>query len=156
MKRLAIFIFLLLAANRLMAESVLIWCAVTDTGTSIEVSKLGMLVSADDDVTFAVVANDGTILADGVSSIRFEQQEDVTAVKQLQDDSRAPKLLGSMVSGELILTGAKGAVTVFAANGVQMLKAEATDGKTRLNVQGLPHGVYVVKCGKASFKFIKK
>jgi hypothetical protein len=55
-----------------------------------------------------------------------------------------------------VLTGAKGTISIFSANGAQLLSVQANEGETRLNVQSLPTGVYIVKCGKAAFKFMKK
>ncbi len=132
------------------------WFLLTDTGISIAAEKVGLLVAADDNSTFAVLANDGAVLAEGVSSIGFEQREDFTGIAPTPVNSSEPQLLGSVVSGELIVTGAKGTISIFAADGVQKLTTKAAEGQTRINVQGWAQGIYVIKCGKTAFKFIKK
>ena len=138
-----------------MADDELRWYAITDTGVSIEMSKLGMLVAADDNITFALVAADGTVLEDGVASIRFEQRDGSAGVEAVKPDGGL-RLINGVVSSQLVLTGAKGTISIFSANGTQVLSVKASEGETRLNVQTLPTGVYIVRCGKAAFKFMKK
>ena len=138
-----------------MADDELRWYAITDTGASIEMSKLGMLVAADDNITFALVAADGTVLEDGVASIRFEQRNGLAGVEVIRPDDGL-RLINGLVSSQLVLTGAKGTISIISANGAQVLSVQANEGETRLNVQSLPTGVYIVRCGKAAFKFMKK
>ena len=156
MKRLVFLLIWLLSAGSLMADDELRWYAITDTGVSIEMSKLGMLVAADDNITFALVAADGTVLEDGVTSIRFEQRDGSAGVEAIRPDDGLLHLINGVVSSQLVLTGAKGTISIFSANGAQVLSVQANEGETRLNVQSLPTGVYIVKCGKAAFKFMKK
>ena len=64
-------------------------------------------------------------------------------------------LMHGVVSSQLVLTGAKGNVSIYSANGTQVLSAPANEnGKTCLNVQTLPMGVYVVKCGKVPLHYL--
>lgn len=155
MKRLTFLLIWLLSAGSLMADDELRWYAITDTGTSIEMSKLGLLVAADDNITFALVAADGTVLEDGVASIRFEQRNGFAGVEVIRPDDGL-RLINGVVSSQLVLTGAKGTISIISANGAQVLSVQANEGETRLNVQSLPTGVYIVRCGKAAFKFMKK
>ena len=155
MKRLVFLLIWLLSAGSLMADDELRWYAITDTGVSIEMSKLGMLVAADDNITFALVAADGNVLEDGVTSIRFEQRDGSAGVEAIRPDDGL-RLINGGVSSQLVLTGAKGTISIFSANGAQVLSVQANEGETRLNVQSLPTGVNIVKCGKAAFKFMKK
>ena len=155
MKRLVFLLIWLLSAGSLMADDELRWYAITDTGVNIEMSKLGMLVAADDNITFALVAADGTVLEDGLTSIRFEQRDGSVGVEAIRPDDGL-RLINGVVSSQLVLTGAKGTISIFSANGAQVLSVQANEGETRLNVQSLPTGVYIVKCGKAAFKFMKK
>ena len=155
MKRLTFLLIWLLSAGSLMADDELRWYAITDTGTSIEMSKLGMLVAADDNITFALVAADGTVLEDGVASIRFEQRDGSAGVEAVKPDGGL-RLINGVVSSQLVLTGAKGTISIISANGAQVLSVQASEGETCINVQTLPTGVYIVRCGKAAFKFMKK
>ena len=144
MIRFALIVVWLLTAGNLSAQEEKLWYAVTDTGKSVEMSKVDMLVATDDNYTFAIVSADGTVLIDDVAYIQLVQSDNM-------------RLIHGVVSSQLVLTGAKGRVSIYSANGTQVLSVQASeDGETSLNVRGLPHGVYVVKCGKASFKFIKK
>jgi hypothetical protein len=118
-------------------------------------SKLGMLVAADDNITFALVAADGTVLKDGVASIRFEQRDGSAGVEAVKPDGGL-RLINGVVSSQLVLTGAKGTISIISANGAQVLSVQASEGETCINVQTLPTGVYIVRCGKAAFKFMKK
>ena len=155
MKRLVFLLIWLLSAGSLMADDELRWYAITDTGVSIEMSKLGMLVAADDNITFALVAADGTVLEDGVASIRFEQRDGSAGVEAVKPDGGL-RLINGVVSSQLVLTGAKGTISIISANGAQVLSVQASEGETCINVQTLPTGVYIVRCGKAAFKFMKK
>ena len=148
MKRLVFLLIWLLSAGSLMADDELRWYAITDTGASIEMSKLGMLVAADDNITFALVAADGTVLEDGVAS-------GSAGVEAIRPDDGL-RLINGVVSSQLVLTGAKGTISIFSANGTQVLSVKASEGETCINVQTLPTGVYIVRCGKAAFKFMKK
>lgn len=157
MVRLVLIVVWLLTAGSLRAQEEKSWYAVTDTGKSIEMSKVDMLVGADDNYTFAIVAAYGTVLIDDVAYIHFVQSDTTPSgiVAVRNDDGM--HLMHGVVSSQLVLTGAKGIVSIYSANGTQVLSDLANDnGKTSLNVQTLPTGVYMVKCGKATFKFMKK
>ena len=120
-------------------------------------SKVDMLVATDDNYTFAIVAADGTVLIDDVAYIHFVQSDTTPSgiIEARKDDNM--RLIHGVVSSQLLLSGAKGRVSIYSVNGTQVLSVQANeDGEACLNVRGLPHGVYVVKCGKAAFKFIKK
>lgn len=155
MKEKAFIIAMLMAVLSAQAED-LLWYVVTDTGMSIEKNKVELLVAADDNTTFALVATDGTVLAEGVGSIRFEQRAAPAGITPIAAEGHDLRLIGGTVDSQLVLTGAKGTVSVYATDGRRMFSTEATGGVTRLNVQTLSSGIYVVKCGKAAFKFIKK
>ncbi len=157
MIRFALIVVWLLTAGNLSAQEEKLWYAVTDTGKSVEMSKVDMLVATDDNYTFAIVSADGTVLIDDVAYIQLVQSDTTPSgiIEARKDDNM--RLIHGVVSSQLVLTGAKGRVSIYSANGTQVLSVQASeDGETSLNVRGLPHGVYVVKCGKASFKFIKK
>lgn len=132
----------------------LLWYVITDTNLVFEKDRVELLVATDASTTFALVAGDGTVLAEGVGSIRFEQR-DPTGVSPLAADGHDVRLLGGVVSSQLVLTGAKGNVSVYAADGALLLTIQAADVETRLDVHTLPQGIYVVKCGRAAFKFTK-
>lgn len=157
MIRFALIVVWLLMAGSLSAQEEKLWYAVTDTGESVEMSKVDMLVAADDDYTFAIVAADGTVLIDNVAYIHFVQSDTTPSgiITARNDDNM--RLIHGVVSSQLVLTGAKGRVSIYSANGTQVLSSQTNEeGETCLNVQTLPTGVYVVKCGKAAFKFMKK
>ena len=85
----------------------------------------------------------------------YHEDVPVDYIAARKDDNL--RLIHGVVSSQLLLTGAKGRVSIYSANGTQVLSVQANeDGETVLNVQALPTGVYMVKCGKATFKFMKK
>ena len=118
-------------------------------------SFVGSLVAIDDAATFSILDTDGDVLAENVFKITFKPKEQPIATDISTPETKT-NLLGSMVNDKLTLIGVNSDVTLYDANGKQMLQQEAQGGETVINIGHLPSGVYIVKCGKQTFKFIKK
>ena len=73
MKRVIALAGLLLALFRISASAEEpVWCLMTDSGIAIAMSQVTCLVAADDETTFGIVLQDGTVLA-GVRRATFDQ-----------------------------------------------------------------------------------
>lgn len=130
------------------------WFLVANHNQYLPMSEVGMLVAADNESDFSVLGTTGNVLLSGVRIVTFEQlsTEGIIEVQQQSDN----KLLRSIVQGELTLVGATGQVEIFSLSGVKKLEFKANGGETRLDVSSLQSGTYIVRCGKKTFKFIKK
>ena len=131
------------------------WYLVTDNNEFFEMSRVGMLVATDDEMYFSVLDKNGKILAEEVLQVRFITGEP-TSIKEIKVDGQPGDILKRLVNNRLTLVGATGTIDIFSTSGIKVNSTQATSGETTIDVSALPAGVYVVKCGKQSFKFNKK
>lgn len=130
------------------------WYMKTDDGTMIPMKQVSMLVAADDDVYFAVLDTNGNFLHNNVKRARFLIVDPV-GIKPVSPAEQSD-VLKRFVNNQLIIVGVTSPVEVYNMAGVKVLDAKPTGSETVVNVGILPTGTYIVKCGKQSFKFMKK
>ena len=118
----------------------------------IPMSEVGSLVAVDNAYDFSILSANGNVLAEGILKVSFEQKGSV-GIREIKSDRN---LLGKVVSDKITLIGVAGEISVFDVAGIQQAKVTATGGETVINIANMPSGVYVVKAGKQTFKFIKK
>lgn len=150
-----ILLFMMLFVNTLVfADNEWVMVIQNADGESKEIpmSEVGSLVAIDDAYDFSILSTSGNILAEGVFRVSFEQK-DPTTIKHIESDN---KMMGRVVSDKITLIGVSGEIEVFDAAGIRQIKTMATGGETTINITQLLNGVYVVKAGKQTFKFIKK
>lgn len=131
------------------------WMLVTNDGATCEMDSVGSFVMTDDEETFDVLNVSGGILAAKVKRVTFELKTDYTAVKSLETQG-AVSLLSHAVSNQLVIVGAQHDAIVYSSAGAVVAKGMPKDETIVINVCGLPQGVYLVRSGKQTFKFIKK
>ena len=131
------------------------WYLVTDSHEFFEMSRVGMLVATDDDMLFTVLDVNGGILADNVLRVHFVTG-DPTPVKDITVYEQSDNMLRHYVNNRLTLVGATGTIDIYSVSGVKVITTTASSSETNIDVSSLSPGVYVVKCGKQSFKFNKK
>lgn len=121
----------------------------------IPMSTVGVLVAVDDAYDFTVLDTYGYVILENVKKAVFKSawELDPTSVRTVRQDRN---LLGSVAEGRLTLIGVSGEVCVYDANGRMLLNTTAHGGETVVSVAHLPAGVYAVKCGRQTFKFVKK
>lgn len=119
----------------------------------IAMDLVGSLVAVDDASDFSVLDVNGNILATRVLKVTFRQGPADDAVEKVEKRSN---IIGGVVNGKLTIIGVKGLVTVYDMSGVRHIQVEAKDDETTIDVSNLPTGIYVVRVGQQSFKFIKK
>ena len=130
------------------------WYMKTDDGTMIPMASVSLLVAADDDVYFAVMDTNGSFLHENVKRARFVQG-DHTGI-QPTVSSEHSDIMKRLINNQLTIIGAKENIEIFNMAGTKQLQVSPRDSETVINVTTLPSGIYVVKCGKLSFKFTKK
>lgn len=138
------------------AQSTMEWALVEpESGSTVPMSRVGFLLTADDDDTFEVVCNDGTLIS-GVREVNFKQV-DASGIKAVATADGTPAISGG-VDGRLRLTGcAEGTVVTVADEGGRTVRRTVADGKAlTVDVSALHTGVYILKAGTVCVKFFKK
>lgn len=130
------------------------WFLITDNNEQFNMNIVGMLVAADNSQYFSVLDLNGNVLAEDVLRVQFRKL-DTTGVKNIQVDE-PQNMLKSYVKDKLILVGVRGTVNLYSVSGMKVASTQAMEQETIVDVSTLPEGIYIIKCGRQSFKFNKK
>ncbi len=131
------------------------WYLSTDNGQKVALANVSFFLAADNDSLFTIVLKEG----DAVEGVRRAtvSQGTPTAVSTLRPSTSEVKLSG-VVSGELSLSGVDSSakIEVYSTNGSRQNVSVARGSETVVNVRSLQPGLYILKVGRQSVKFIKK
>lgn len=144
MKRLTILSLALLLLLPFARAEERVWCLITDSGDSVAMSEVLCLAAADDDSTFAVVLKEGEAIA-GVRRARFGMEIPTGIAK--------PGIV--VAKDNLLLTNAPAGstVSIYSIDGKLMQQAKSDE---QIDISSLPaRTYYIIRLGKASFKFRK-
>lgn len=135
-----------------------LWYMVADDNRYTEMSKVGALVSADDETAFDVLDHDGRVLMDNVEEIAFSQDLDalITSVPELMITDASKDKFAKLVSGVLILQGVSLPVRIYTTDGYMLISQEPSNGQAVVDIRALKAGNYVARSGRMAFKFIKR
>ena len=152
MKKLFTFLLLSLALTLQAADKV--WCMVTDDGTKIALSRIGFLLVSDQSDAFSIVCNDGEVIYQ-VASVSFAQGEP-TGISSVSTEVQQTLKL-NVASSSLQLRGCQSGtdITIYDVSG-KTVRQEVLPSDGTISIVGLPAGIYVLKAGSASVKFLKK
>ena len=152
MKKLFTFFLLSLALTLQAADKV--WCMVTDDGTKIALSRIGFLLVSDQSDAFSIVCNDGEVIYQ-VASVSFAQGEP-TGISSATTEAQQTLQL-NVASSSLRLRGCQPGtdITIYDVSG-KTVRQEVLPSDGTISIVGLPAGIYVLKAGSASVKFLKK
>lgn len=152
MKKLFTILLLSLALTLQAADKV--WCMVTDDGTKIALSRIGFLLVSDQSDAFSIVCNDGEVIYQ-VASVSFAQGEP-TGISSATTEAQQTLQL-NVASSSLQLRGCQPGtdITIYDVSG-KTVRQEVLPSDGTISIVGLPAGVYVLKAGSASVKFLKK
>ncbi|MDE6368412.1 MAG: T9SS type A sorting domain-containing protein [Muribaculaceae bacterium] len=153
MKKLLLFCVTAIAAVSAWAEGS--WMLITDSGESVPMHQVGMLVAADDATTFSVVKVDGAGEAiTGVSSVSFAYDAAWSGIDVV--DHEGENIVIDGVSSSILVMGCAGReYDVYDASGVIRLSGVVDGVSARIDVSSLNSGVYVLRVGNSSVKFKK-
>ena len=152
MKKLFTILLLSLALTLQAADKV--WCMVTDDGTKIALSRIGFLLVSDQSDAFSIVCNDGEVIYQ-VASVSFAQG-DPTGISSATTEAQQTLQL-NVASSSLQLRGCQPGtdITIYDVSG-KTVRQEVLPSDGTISIVGLPAGIYVLKAGSASVKFLKK
>ena len=152
MKKLFTFFLLSLALTLQAADKV--WCIVTDDGTKIALSRIGFLLVSDQSDAFSIVCNDGEVIYQ-VASVSFAQGEPAGISSATTEAQQTLQL--NVASSSLQLRGCQPGIdiTIYDVSG-KTVRQEVLPSDGTISIVGLPAGIYVLKAGSASVKFLKK
>ena len=152
MKKLFTLLLLSLALTLQAADKV--WCMVTDDGTKIALSRIGFLLASDQSDAFSIVCNDGEVIYQ-VASVSFAQGEP-TGISSATTEAQQTLQL-NVASSSLQLRDCQPGtdITIYDVSG-KTVRQEVLPSDGTISIVGLPAGIYVLKAGSASVKFLKK
>ena len=130
------------------------WAMITPKGQTLFMNNVGYILNSDGSSSFTIVMNDNSTI-DDVTKVTFAKV-DPSGVKAIEYDSDG--VYAKEVEGSLIITGchAGNKAEVYSANG-QVMRSQALCGEScNIDVSTLPKGVYVLRIGNTSVKFLKK
>lgn len=122
-----------------------VWCMMTDEGIAVAMNQVTCLVAADDETTFGIVLQDGTILAD-VHRVTFDKSIPTGIEKPVESVFRVSKELG--LEGVAPNTP----VHVYDTSGKLRQKGTAH----LISLTSLPAGIYIIQVNNTSFKIRKQ
>ncbi|MDD6437384.1 MAG: T9SS type A sorting domain-containing protein [Prevotella sp.] len=131
------------------------WYLSTDKGQKVALNNVSFFLAADNDSLFTIVLKEG----DAIEKVRQAtvKQGTATAISTLRTATPEVKLSG-IVSGELSLSGLDSStkVEVYSANGIRQNVSISHGSETSVNVRSLQPGLYILKVGRQSVKFMKR
>ncbi len=133
------------------------WAMITPKGQTLLMEEVGYILNSDNSnagSSFTIVMNDNSTI-DDVTKVTFAKV-DASGVKAIEYDSQG--VYAKVVEGSLIITGCKAGkkAEVYSANG-QVVRSQSFDGdRCDIDVRSLPKGVYVLRIGNTTVKFLKK
>ena len=132
------------------------WTMVTDSGVKVPMEQVGMLVSADDATTFSVVRTEGSgETINGVVSVSFTYEAGASAIENI--GGAEVGMMHDAVNSSLLVMGCGGhAYAVYDMSGALKLGGSIESASARIDVSNLGSGVYVLRVGNSSLKFLKK
>lgn len=124
-------------------------------GETVLMERVGFLLASDNDDTFSIVCTDGHIIG-GASEVTFSQV-DPTAIDSPKGGGEAPAI-NIAAGNELRITSCAAGteIAVIDGSGRRVAAGRADGATTAISIAALPQGVYILKAGKTSVKFMKK
>lgn len=138
------------------ATSTEIWMMKTNTGVKISMKEVKYLLTADNKKDFSIIDTQGNCV-NGVSSISFIKTESTDIISANQEEKNI-NLYPNPVSSTLTISGIKSGqrIYVLSASGAELINLNSEEGTTTINVSSLVQGVYLLRIGNTTTKFIKK
>ena len=133
-----------------------VWCIVADSGQKIAMSNVSFMLASDASESLSIVCNNGIVIYN-VAKITFEIAEP-TGISDITDDSGEASFKVLPASSSLQIMGcAEGSkIFVYDSGGKIVRQSIVTSSDHEVSLIGLPLGIYILRLGNNSIKFIKK
>jgi hypothetical protein len=154
MKRILLLLFLFLSLGMQAAEE--FWCMRTQGGELVRISDVSYLLTSSGAKDFTIVKSDNSQLQ-GITSVSFVKST-ATGIASVAATPQEPALYAHEVGTDLTILGtATGQpVYIYNAGGRLVRTARTAADQTSIDVSSLAHGLYILRVGRSSVKFIKK
>ena len=131
------------------------WALQTQNGATVMMSQVGYILYTDGSSTMSIVKSDNSVIED-VTKVNFAKV-DGTGIAQTVAD-KGIVVLSRVVDNSLTVTGCPEGhpVCVISASGAVEVKTLSSGDHTTIDVSRLASGVYMLRVGKNTVKFIKK
>jgi hypothetical protein len=133
------------------------WCMVDNgSGAKVLMNNVSFLLASDNSETFSIICNDGRII-NNVVKANFEQV-DATGIENVKSPDQNVAVYSTIVDNNLIISGCQRGteVYIYSVSGKLMKKQTVKDDGTNIFIGDFSAGIYLLKAGSASVKFIKK
>ena len=131
------------------------WAMTTQDGQSVFMNQVGYILYTDGSSTMSIVKSYNSVIED-VTKVNFAKV-DGTCIAQTVAD-KGIVVLSRVVDNSLTVTGCPEGqpVCVISASGAVEVKTLSSGDHTTIDVSRLASGVYMLRVGKNTVKFIKK
>lgn len=128
---------------------------ITNTGKYFQFKTVPTLKPVAGTDKFDIVYSDAT--EKGVSKVHFVRTDDIVGIEAPAVEEEE-LTLQTPISSQMQISGCGEAKTavVYSTGGAKVAESSVNSGVTTVNVESLTSGVYVVKVGKKTLKFVKK
>lgn len=129
------------------------WVMKTQNGRIIKMSDVSYIMESDGASVFSIVCKDNSLVSD-VTSVTFSKTAD-TGINDIPHVS-SPAI--ARVSGNyLVIIGlSTTTAAVYNLSGSQLLSTRISGKGTKIDISILSGGIYILRAGGTSVKFIKK
>ncbi|MDO5128341.1 MAG: T9SS type A sorting domain-containing protein [Prevotellaceae bacterium] len=131
------------------------WALQTQDGATVMMSQVGYILYTDGSSTMSIVKTDNSVIED-VTKVSFAKVDGTGIAQTVADKGIA--VLSRVVDNSLTVTGCPEgqSVSVISASGAVEVKTLSSGDHTTIDVSRLVSGVYMLRVGKNTVKFIKK
>lgn len=149
----ALFAAMLLGWSAIASADSTQWVMLDNIGNQVPMSQVSYLTAADGAKVFSIVKTDNSVIND-VTSVSFKQ-EIVSGVEEVS--SAAGQLFSRPVENSILISGAAGRhATVVDMKGSVVISRSIDSDSEQIDISTLPSGVYLLKVGSSTTKFMKK
>ena len=156
MRKLLLSLALTLAIGGQAQEGAQQWALQEPTsGRTVLLTDVSFLLASDWQDSFSIVCKDGSVIA-GAETVNFVKAT-ASGIGSAPAAGSGPQV-AICASGQLMLTGCKPgtAIAIHDASGRMVAAMTAAGGQASISLGHLATGVYLLRAGETTVKFIKK
>lgn len=132
-----------------------VWCMVTNDGKNVAMNQISYLLAADQTEGFSIVCNNGQVFFK-VSQVSFAQAEPTGIQSIAAEDKDEPSIMVASSSLRIMGVAESSELMIYDAAGRTVMRRALTSRDETVSIGALTAGLYILKVGKTSVKFLKK